>query len=98
MSFPIQMLHVYKESWDSGSTYIKGDWVKGSDSKLYLALLDGGEAEDPIADTNNDYWIIKDNYEYNFANAVNDPVSYNGLNLLIDRFNMLLQEMVKNGI
>jgi hypothetical protein len=44
------------EVWNGGSTYYKGDFVTGSDSKIYEAHTNGGEAEDPTTDGDNTYW------------------------------------------
>jgi len=48
----------YKEAWNGTHTYIVGVFVLGSDSKIYLAMADGGQAEDPVLDTDNTYWKL----------------------------------------
>lgn len=47
---------LYKEVWSSGGTYLTGEFVLGSDSNVYIAIADGGQALDPVLDTGNTYW------------------------------------------
>lgn len=58
---------LYKETWSSSGNYIKFDWVKGSDNKIYMAVADGGQVQDPVTDTNNTYWVLKANQEATFG-------------------------------
>ena len=46
----------YLEEWAGAGTYVTGDRVLGSDGKVYEAIADGGEAEDPTTDGDNTYW------------------------------------------
>lgn len=84
MTIPYPLLKVYKEAWSGSNKYILGDWVKDSDDKIYKAIADGGEAEQPSLDTNNTYWIEESS---DYASLL---VGFTGLNEAIDKVNILI--------
>jgi len=96
VTFSEKILYVYKEKWVFTSKYLKGDWVKGSNNKLYKSIKDGGEAQDPVTDSSKTYWILADNQEHVFANSINDTQGQNGINIAIEKINRLIEYINAN--
>jgi hypothetical protein len=57
-------------AWSGASTYHIGDFVTGSNSKVYEAILEGGQAEDPITGGST-YWVLRANNVATFTNMAN---------------------------
>lgn len=45
-------------AWSGAGTYVTGVYVLGSNGSTYIAIANGGQAEDPVLDVDNTYWKL----------------------------------------
>lgn len=87
---PSLAIKAFKGTWSGAGTYFRGDVVKGSNDSFYKATADGGQAEDPVADTNNTFW---ERSSSNMMDATASASLYLTINETVDKLNLLIEHV-----